>query len=132
MAPRANWKGYLKLSLVSCGIALYPATTTSDRVHFNIINRATGNRVHNQVVDAETGEEVPQEDRVKGYKVQKNSYVLLEDDELEQVALESTHTIDIESFVPRDQVDEMYLDESDFLYQTTRSVRRPSASSAMR
>src|ERR1051325_9703425 len=101
MAPRANWKGYLKLSLVSCGVALFPATTTRDRVHFNIINRDTGNRVHNQVVDAETGEEVPQEDRVKGYKVTKDLYVLVEDQELDDVALESTHTIEIERFVAR-------------------------------
>ena len=99
MAPRANWKGYLKLSLVSCAVAMFPATTTSDRVRFNIINRETGNRVRNQVVDAETGEEVPQEDRVKGYKVDGDSYVLLEEEELDEVALESTHTIDIESFV---------------------------------
>jgi DNA end-binding protein Ku len=115
MAPRANWKGYLKLSLVSCAVALFPATTTRDRVRFNIINRETGNRVHYQVVDADTGEEVPQEDRVKGYKVDRDSYVLLEDKELDHVALESTHTIDIESFVERAEVDELYLDESYYL-----------------
>lgn len=115
MAPRANWKGYLKLSLVSCAVALFPATTTRDRVRFNVINRETGNRVHYEVVDAETGEEVPQEDRVKGYKVDRDSYVLLEEKELDRVALESTHTIDIESFVERDEVDELYLDESYYL-----------------
>jgi DNA end-binding protein Ku len=115
MAPRANWKGYLKLSLVSCAVALFPATTTRDRVRFNVINRETGNRVHYQVVDAGTGEEVPQEDRVKGYKVDRDSYVLLEETELDRVALESTHTIDIESFVERDEVDELYLDESYYL-----------------
>ena len=97
MAPRANRKGYLKLSLVSCPVALFPATTTWDRVRFNIINRETGNRVHYQVVDADTGEEVPQEDRVKGYKVDRDSYVLLEEQEIDHVALESTHTIDIEN-----------------------------------
>jgi len=115
MAPRANWKGYLKLSLVSCAVALFPATTTRDRVRFNIINRETGHRVRYDVIDAETGDEVPQEDRVKGYKVDKDSYVLLEEKELDEVALESTHTIDIESFVARDQVDELYLDESYYL-----------------
>jgi DNA end-binding protein Ku len=114
MAPRANWKGYLKLSLVSCSVALFPATTTRERVRFNIINRETGNRVRYEVVDADTGEEVPQEDRVKGYK-SGDKYVLLEEDELDEVALESTHTIDIESFVPRDEVDEIYLDESYYL-----------------
>jgi DNA end-binding protein Ku len=114
MAPRANWKGYLKLSLVSCAVALFPATTTRDRVRFNVINRETGHRVRYDVVDADTGEEVPQEDRVKGYKV-GDSYVLLEDKELDEVALESTHTIEIESFVERDSVDELYLDESFYL-----------------
>ncbi len=115
MAPRANWKGYLKLSLVSCAVALFPAATTRERVRFNIINRATGNRVHYDVVDAESGEEVPQEDRVKGYKVDSDSYVLLEEKELDDVALESTHTIEIESFVEREDVDELYLDESYYL-----------------
>jgi DNA end-binding protein Ku len=114
MAPRANWKGYLKLSLVSCSVALFPATTTRERVRFNIINRETGNRVRYEVVDAETGEEVPQEERVKGYK-SGDRYVLLEEDELDEVALESTHTIDIESFVLREEVDEIYLDESYYL-----------------
>jgi len=115
VAPRANWKGYLKLSLVSCSVALFPATTTRERVRFNIINRETGNRVRYDVVDAETGEEVPQDERVKGYKVGSDEYVLLEEDELDEVALESTHTIDIDSFVPRKDIDEIYLDESYYL-----------------
>jgi DNA end-binding protein Ku len=115
VAPRANWKGYLKLSLVSCAVALFPATTTRERVRFNIINRETGHRVRYDVVDAETGEEVPQEDRVKGYKVAKDQYVLLDEDELDQVALESTHTIEIDHFVPLDEIDEIYLDESYYL-----------------
>ena len=99
MAPRANWKGFLKLSLVSCGVALFPATSTRERIRFNIINRETGNRVRYRQVDAETGADVPEEDRVKGYKVSDGSYVLLEPEELDEVALESTHTIEIESFV---------------------------------
>src|SRR5262249_35220521 len=107
--------GFLKLSLVSCGVALFPATTTRDRIRFNIINRETGHRVRYDVVDAETGDEVPQEDRVKGYKVDKDSYVLLEEKELDDVALESTHTIEIEGFVAREEVDELYLDESYYL-----------------
>jgi len=115
MAPRPNWKGYLKLSLVSCPVALYPATSTSQRIRFNIINRETGNRIRNEVVDVETGEPVPQEDRVKGYEYEKGQYVLLEDDELDNVALESTHTIDIEQFVPMSEVDRIYLDESFYL-----------------
>lgn len=115
MAPRANWKGYLKLSLVSCAVALFPATTTNERIRFNIINKRTGNRVRNQVVDSETGEPVEAEDRVKGYKVDGGQYITFEDDELDRVALESTHTIDIEAFIPRDEVDEIYLDESFYL-----------------
>jgi len=115
MAPRPNWKGFLKLSLVSCSVALYPATSTSQRIRFNIINRETGNRIRNEVVDAETGDPVPQEDRVKGYQFEKGQYVLLEEDELDNVALESTHTIDIEQFVPVSQVDRIYLDESYYL-----------------
>jgi DNA end-binding protein Ku len=103
------------LSLVSCPVALFPATTTRDRVRFNVINRETGHRVRYDVVDAETGEEVPQEDRVKGYKVGGDGYVLLEENELDEVALESTHTIEIESLVERETVDELYLDESHYL-----------------
>lgn len=118
MAPRANWKGYLKLSLVSCAVALYPATTTSSRVRFNIINRKTGHRVHNQVVDAETGKPVEDEDRVKGYKADSGRYILLEDEEIDRVAIESTHTIDIEAFIPRDEVDQIYLDESYYIAPT--------------
>jgi DNA end-binding protein Ku len=118
MAPRPNWKGFLKLSLVTCSVALFPATTTRDRVHFNILNRKTGHRVRYEVVDAESGKEVPQEDRVKGYKVAKGSYVTLDEDELDEVALESTHTIEIESFVARKDVDELHLDESYYLVPT--------------
>src|SRR6185503_12126072 len=118
MAPRPNWKGYLKLSLVSCSVALYSATSTSQRVRFNIINRKTGNRVHNQVVDAETEEPVEQDERVKGYQVKKGEYVLVEDEELDDVALESTHTIDIDKFIPRDEVDAIYLDEDYYIVPT--------------
>jgi len=115
MAPRPNWKGFLKLSLVSCAVALYPATSTSQRIRFNILNRKTGNRIRNEIVDAETGEPVEQEDRVKGYQFEKGQYVLVEEDELDNVALESTHTIDIEEFVPVSEVDRIYLDESYYL-----------------
>jgi DNA end-binding protein Ku len=115
MAPRPNWKGFLKLSLVSCSVALYTATSTSQRISFNIINKKTGNRIRYDVVDAETGEEVEKEDRVKGYKLDNKDYLLLEDEELENVALESTHTIEIEEFVPIADVDRIYLDESYYI-----------------
>lgn len=115
MAPRPNWKGFLKLSLVSCSVAMYSATSTSQRVRFNIINKKTGNRIRNEVVDTETGDPVDQEDRVKGYKLEGDRYLLLDDDELDNVALESTHTIDIEEFVPVSEIDRIYLDESFYL-----------------
>ena len=101
MAPRANWKGYLKLSLVSCAVNLYPASSTSSRVSFNTINRKTGNKVKRQFVDAETGEVVENEDQAKGYPVAKDSYLLVSDDELDKIQIESSHTIEIEKFVPR-------------------------------
>lgn len=115
MAPRAYWKGYLKLSLVSCAVALFPAASRTERIRFNIINRETGNRVHYDVIDAETGEEVPKEDRVKGYKTSDDSYVLLDEDDFDRVALESTHTIDIDAFVARKDVDPLYFDENYFI-----------------
>lgn len=115
MAPRPNWKGFLKLSLVSCSVALYTATSTSQRVRFHIINRKTGNRIRNEVVDAETGKEVEPEDRVKGYEIEKGEYVLIDEDEFDNVALESTHTIDIEEFIPVSEVDRIYLDESYYI-----------------
>jgi DNA end-binding protein Ku len=115
MAPRPNWKGYLKLSLVSCSVALYTATSTASRIRFNIINRDTGNRVRNLVIDSETEEPVEQEDRIKGYQVEKGRYIMVEEEELDRVALESTHTIDIEAFVPRNEVDEIYLDETYYI-----------------
>lgn len=110
MAPRANWKGYLKLSLVSCAVALYPASSTSTRVAFNTINRKTGNRVKRIYIDPESGEEVDSADQVKGYAVAKGQYVLVEDEELDDVKIESSRTIDIEKFVPRAQIDPRYMD----------------------
>lgn len=115
MAPRPTWKGYLKLSLVSCAVAMYTATSTSSRIRLNIINRETGNRIRNQAIDSETGDVVENENKVKGYEVDDGRYVLLEEEELDEVALESTHTIDIESFVDRGEVDEIYLDESFYI-----------------
>ena len=115
MAARSSWKGYLKLSLVSCAVALYPATTSSGRVAFHTINKKTGNRVKRQFIDADTGEVVDNEDQAKGYEIGKGTYVLVEDEELDAIKIESTHTINIESFVPRNQVDERYLDAPYYL-----------------
>lgn len=110
MAPRPNWKGYLKLSLVSCPIALYPAASASERVSFRQINRKTGNRLKQQLVDSETGETVDREDRGRGYEVGKNEFIPIEDEELEAIRIESTHTIEIDSFVPNAQIDKRYYD----------------------
>jgi DNA end-binding protein Ku len=110
MAPRANWKGYLRLSLVSCPIALYPASSFSEKVSFNRINRKTGNRLKQQNVDSETGEVISRDDMVRGYEVAKGQYIIVEDQEIEAVQIESTRTIDIDQFVPKNEIDERYID----------------------
>ena len=110
MAPRAYWKGSLKLSLVSCPIALYPASTTAEKTRFHMINRETGNRLKQQMVDSETGDIVEGDQKGRGYELKKGSYVEIEKEELEAVQIESNHTIDIDSFVPRDEIDKRYLD----------------------
>ncbi len=115
MAPRASWKGYLKLSLVSCAVNLYPATSSSSRVSFSTINRKTGHKVKRQFVDAETGEVVENDDQAKGYPVAKDSYLIVDDAELDAIQIESTHTIDIEKFVPRSEIDPRYLESPYYL-----------------
>jgi DNA end-binding protein Ku len=109
MAPRANWKGFLRLSLVTCPVALYPATSDSEKISFNQLNRQTGHRIKYTKVDADTGEEVASEDIVKGYKVDTDTFIEVTKDELENVALESTRTIDIDEFVDRNEIDPRYL-----------------------
>jgi Ku protein len=109
MAPRANWKGFLRLSLVTCPVALYPATSDSEKISFNQINRNTGHRIKYSRVDADTGEEVASEDIVKGFKVDTDTYVVVTKEELENVALESTRTIEIDEFVQRDEIDPRYI-----------------------
>lgn len=113
--PRSSWKGYLKLSLVSCAVALYNASSSSDRVSFNNLNRKTGNRLKQNLVDSVTGEPVDTADRVKGYQVAKGQYVMVEDDEIEALKIESTRTIEIETFVPAAEIDEIYLDSPYYL-----------------
>jgi len=111
VAPRPYWKGYLKLSLVSCPIALSPATSSSEKVSFRQVNKATGNRIRYKKVDAETGEEVTNDEIGKGYEAGKNEFIIMDDDELEAVELESTHTIEIDQFVPFAQIDKRYYDQ---------------------
>jgi len=109
MAPRANWKGFLRLSLVTCPIALFPATSESEKISFNQINKNTGHRIRYLKVDAETGDEVSNEEIVKGYQVDKDRYLEVTKDEIENIALESTRTIEIDEFVPRSEIDDLYL-----------------------
>jgi len=110
MPPRAYWKGSLKLSLVSCPIALYPATTVSEKTRFHMINTETGNRLVQQMVDSGTGDVVEKDQKGRGYEVKKGRYVPIEKDDLAAIQVESNHTIEIDSFVPRDEIDQRYLD----------------------
>src|SRR6478735_5179630 len=116
MAPaRPYWKGYLKLSLVSCPIALYAATSSTERVAFRQISKKTGNRLRQQLIDDVTREPIEPDEKGRGFEVGKNQYLLIENDELEAVTIESNHTIEIDSFVPREQMDERYLDSPYYL-----------------
>jgi DNA end-binding protein Ku len=110
MAARPSWEGHLRLSLVTCPVALWPATTEAETVRFNLINPKTNNRIRMQTLDAGTGEEVSRSDLVKGYQIAKGEYVLFDKDELDAVKLESTRIIDIEKFVPRASIDRLYWD----------------------
>jgi DNA end-binding protein Ku len=109
MAPRANWKGFLRLSLVTCPVALYPATSESEKISFNQLNRKTGHRIKYAKVDADTGEEVANEDIAKAYMLDKETFVEVSKEELEEVALESTRTIEIDEFVEKSEIDPRYL-----------------------
>jgi DNA end-binding protein Ku len=109
VAPRAYWKGYLKLSLVSCPVALFPASSEREKISFHQINKQTGNRIKYRRVDAETGDEVESSDIVKGYEVGKGEYIEIEPEELEAIAIESKRTIEIDEFVPKKEIDELYL-----------------------
>jgi len=109
VAPRAYWKGYLKLSLVSCPVALFPASSEREKISFHQINKKTGNRIKYRKVDAETGDEVDSSDIVKGYEVGKGEYLEIDPEELEAIAIESKRTIEIDEFVPKKEIDELYL-----------------------
>jgi DNA end-binding protein Ku len=113
--PRPYWKGYLKLSLVSCPIALYTATSAAERVTFRQINKKTGNRLRQQLIDEETGEPIDPDDKGRGYEVDKGVYLKVEDEEIDAIAIESSHTIDIDSFVPKAEIDERYVDSPYYL-----------------
>ncbi|MBR1219452.1 Ku protein [Bradyrhizobium sp. U87765 SZCCT0131] len=109
MAPRPNWKGFLRLSLVTCPVALYPATSESEKISFNQINKNTGHRIKYMKVDAETGDEVESSDIVKGYKVDTDTYLQVSQDEIDAILPESSRTIEIDAFVPKSEIDDLYL-----------------------
>jgi DNA end-binding protein Ku len=115
MAPRAYWKGSLKLSLVTCPVLLYPASTSAAKTRFHMINRETGNRLKQQMVDAETGNVVEGDQKGRGYELKKGEYVEVEPEELDAVQIESNHTIEIDSFVPKDEIDKRYLNHPYYL-----------------
>jgi DNA end-binding protein Ku len=115
MAARASWKGFLRISLVTCPVALYPATTSSDRISFNRIHRKTGQRVRQLNVDGKTGEKVEAEDIVKGYEIDKGRYVLIEDEELEKIQVEATKIINVTQFVGREEIEPAFLDTPYYL-----------------
>ncbi|WP_428028995.1 Ku protein [Ancylobacter sp.] len=115
MAPRGFWKGYLKLSLVTCPVVMAPATSAAEKIRFHTLNRATGNRVEGIYVDAQTGKTVEFDDQARGYEREPDNYVILDDDDLQSVALESNRTIDIQTFVPADTVEWIWYDTPHFL-----------------
>ena len=128
--PRAFWKGYLRLSLVTCPIELFPATSQSEKTHFHQINTQTGHRLRQQMVDEETGRAVDLEHKGRGYELTKGKYVEIDEDELKAIQIESTHTVDIDGFVPRSQIDKRYLDKPITSRRTERPERKRSSSSA--
>lgn len=115
MAPRANWKGFLKVGEVACAVALYTAASTSDRIAFHTLNRETGNRVKRRYVDSETGEPVERDDQVKGYEVSSGEYVTLEPEEVAAATPASDKTLDVDAFIPCDGVDDVYFDKPYYL-----------------
>lgn len=115
MAVQVYWKGYLKLSLVTCAVTMTPATTDGEKLKFHTLNRQTGHRVISRYVDAVTGKVVMEDDEARGFAKGEDDHVLLEDDELEAVALDSTRTIDIETFIDRDSIGWIWRDKPHFL-----------------
>lgn len=115
MAPRANWKGFLKVGEVVCPVALYTAASTSERIAFHMLNRKTGNRLHREFVDSETGKVVEREDQVKGYEAGKNDYIALDPEEIAAALPESDKTLEIDAFIPCEEIDDLYFDKPYYL-----------------
>lgn len=127
MAPRANWKGFLKVAEVSCPVALYTAASTSERIAFHTVNRATGNRVRRQFVDSETGKPVDKEEQVKGYEVSQGDYVVLDPAEVAAAVPESDKTLAISAFIKCSDIDDVYFDKPYYLVPTDRSAEEAFA-----
>jgi DNA end-binding protein Ku len=124
---RPYWKGYLKLALVSCPIALHAACSTAERIAFRQINKATGNRLRQQLIDEQTREPVAPEHKGRGYEVAKGHYLIVEDEELEAIEIESTHVIEIDSFVPRQQIDQRFFDSPYYIVPNERVAQEAFA-----
>src|SRR4051812_44354106 len=115
VAPRANWKGFIKFGEVSCPVALYTAASSSDRITFNTLDRKTGNRVKREFIDSETGDAVEHDDQVKGYEIDDGRYVVLEPEEVAAAVPDSDKTLKIEAFIPCSQIDNVYFDKPYYL-----------------
>ncbi|MGH6859232.1 MAG: Ku protein [Phyllobacterium sp.] len=115
MAPKANWKGYLKIGELTCPVALYTAASTSDRIAFHTLNRETGHRVQRQFVDSDNGKPVEREDQVKGFEVGENDYVVLEPDEVAAAVPESDKSLSVGAFIASDELDDVYFDKPYYL-----------------
>lgn len=127
MAPRANWKGFLKVAEVTCHVGLYTAASTSERIAFHTINRATGNRVHRLFVDSDTGEAVDKDDQVKGYEVGKGDYVVLEPEEVAAAVPESDKTLDVSAFIACGDIDDTYFDKPYYLVPADKAAEEAFA-----
>ncbi|MBY5767538.1 Ku protein [Rhizobium leguminosarum] len=112
---RAQWKGFLKFGEVSCGVALYTAASTSDRITFNTINKATGNRVNRIFIDSETEDPVPKEAQTKGFEIENGQYIIIDPEEVSATIPESNKTLEIEAFIPCSDVDDVYFDKPYYL-----------------
>ncbi|MCL7999831.1 Ku protein [Brucella sp. 21LCYQ03] len=115
VAPRANWKGFIKFGEVSCPVALYTASSSSERISFNILNRKTGNRVRREFVDSDTGDVVDRDEQVKGYEIEDGRFVVLEPEEISAAVPDSDKTLNIEAFIPCSQIDNVYFDKPYYL-----------------
>lgn len=115
VAPRANWKGFIKFGEVACPVALYTAASSSERIAFNTLNRKTGNRVKREFIDSETGDPVERDEQVKGYEIENGQYIILEPDEVAAAVPDSDKTLKIDAFIPCNEIDDVYFDKPYYL-----------------